>query len=449
MRYLVRGGWVPIFLLLSILVVHFVFMLPYDLTNATVFLNADRSVSRWETIQAFLSAVKNDKAADFVARHGVLGDYAVHAALLEWNGKIGLISSQVGMTLASGWGVYRIGRLIKLSVPLSTFAASVYFLLPHTLVFPHQLISEALHTPLIIISLWLTAEYLVNKNRRFAYLFILIGALLVGVAALIRPVTLLWPLIVGLIVMHDSKRRIGIAYIFVAYFPILIWMSFVGIQTGKFGLGEASHDMGHNLYDRIGRITETMPLETSSKVRKTYLDQGRKGSLKVSTYIQFATEYPTYFAQHTARDILIFVGKSGIERISIDYLEINIDARSELQDSHRGWRPRLEKEGVTAAIVYLWKTQGAVFVISIVGSILIFMIVSLAAFGGFKIIRRHGRAYGEHSVHLLLIALPLYILLFSQVVDAVQSRHRAPAEAAIVLLFAIGIARIKEKKGNL
>jgi hypothetical protein len=385
-----------------------------------------------------VAALANGQAPDFLTKHGVVGDYALHAVLFGLGGKLGLILAQVGLTLVSGWGVHRIGRLMGLSLRLSSLAAGIFLLLPHTLVFPHQLSSEALHTPLLVISLWMTAELLEGGNEGAKNRFLVIGALLVGVAALVRPVTLLWPLIVGFAVMRGVKVRSGAIYLVLAYLPVLLWMGFMGAQTGKFGLGESSHDMGHNLYQRVSRISETMPAEPAKKVRETYLDQGAKGSLGAGTYLRFAAEYPVAFAQHSARDILVFVGKSGVERVSIDYLELNKSARTQLQDNRTGWRQRLEKEGPIAAVRYLWQSQGQVLVISLLGSALMLTMAALAIVGGGSLATSGGVRGDERYLAGLLIALPLYILVFSQLVNAMQSRHRAPAEAAIVLLAIYG-----------
>lgn len=288
-------------------------------------------------------------------------------------------------------------------------------------------------------------EYLCDGGMTERNRYLVMGALLVGIASLIRPVTLLWPLIVGFILMRGIKVRPGAVYIVIAYLPVLLWMGFMGTQTGKFGLGESSHDMGHNLYQRVWRISETMPSEQASRVRETYLDQGAEGSLGAVTYLRFAAEYPVDFLQHSSRDLLIFVGKSGIERVSIDYLEFNKDTRTQLQDDRTGWRQRLEREGAIAAVRYLWQTQGKVLVISVVGSVLMLAMAAFAVVGGWSLMSSSRVGGGARHIAWLLVALSLYILFFSQLVNAMQSRHRAPAEAAIVLLAVWGATHVASR----
>jgi hypothetical protein len=441
MRYLSKEARVPALVLALALATHLL-MLFHDFATTSVFLNADRAITRWETLRGFMDTLANGRVNAFLTTHGVAGDYALHAVLFGLGGKLGLILTQVGLTLLSGWGVYRIGRLMRLSARLSGVATGVYLFLPHSLVFPHQLSSEALHTPLLIISLWMTAEYLNDTGKVSGSRYLVMGALLVGVAALVRPVTLLWPLVVGLVLMRGMNVRSGAVYIVLAYLPVLIWMGFMGSQTGKFGLGESSHDMGHNLYQRVTRISATMPAGPAQKVRETYLYQGEKGTLGAVTYLHFATEYPVAFTRHAVRDMLVFVGKSGVERISIDYLELNKDARTQMQGGQTGWRQRLEKEGAIAAVRYLWQSQGQVLVISLLGSALMLSMSALAVLGAWSLVSSGGSRGKERYLAWLLIALPLYILVFSQLVNAMQSRHRAPAEAAIVLLAVLGAAYV-------
>lgn len=432
----------PLFMLAFALSVHLL-MLLHDLSNTTVFFNADRALGRWNTMQDAIDAFANNQATEFLTSHGVIGDYLFHAILFGLGGKFGLILFQVGIALLSGWGVYRIGYLIGLSVRQSSLAAGIYLLLPHTLVFPHQLISEALHTPFMVVSLWLTIEFLRNERGNNHYL--IIGALLVGIATLIRPVTLLWPMIVGLTIMRGTKVQFGAIFLIIAYLPILLWMGFIGTQTGKFGFGKSPHDMEHNLYQRVLRISDAMPSEQADQTRKVYLNQGEKGTLGTVAYIRFATDYPFFFAQHLARDIIVLVGKSGVERISIDYLELNKTARTQFQDGRTGWRKIFAEQGLMGVMHYFWKNDGQVLIISLVGSTFMLFMIITAIVGGWRLVSSKGKEVNDRYITWLLISLPIYTFVFSQVVDYVQSRHRAPSEAAIVLLAVYGIVFIMNK----
>lgn len=414
-------------------------MFIYDQFHPSVFFNADRALARWQAIQGVYEAWDADRLAPYLASHGIPGDYLLQAVLLAWIGKPGLILAQTGLALLGGFAVYRIGRLLGMARTWAVLASGVYLLLPHTLVFAHQLASEALYSPLLTISLWLTIASVAQRDARGLWL----GATLAGIATLIRPVTLLWPLLPALAFLSAKRYRAAAAYAAVACLPIALWMAFMAGQTGSIGLGQSDHDMAHNLYQRTARMVETLPPAGQAAAKERYLTSGTSGVLGVGEYLKFGLQYPALFLSHSARDSVIFMAKSGLERIPIDYLLLNAEARAALQDADSGWRKRLEREGPGAALGYLWRTQGAVLIASLVGSILLLAMMGLALLGALGLLkRRAGDMQGNHAA-LLLVALPLYVFVFSQVVDAMQSRHRAPAEGALVLLAIAGAAQVR------
>lgn len=416
-------------------------MFAYDLSHPDVFLNADRSASRFAAIQGLQEAWVNGSTASYLASHGIVGDYLFQALIIGRAGNSGLILVQISLALAAGYAVFRLGQLLGLSDRLATLACAIYLLFPHTLLFPHQLAAEGLYTPLLAISLWLAAEFVFKPHWQL----LLAGGLLLGMASLIRPITLLWPVLVGIFLARACQKRAGLAYLLISLLPLLLWMSFIGLQTGSFGMGKSEHDVGHNLYQRVWRISETLPAAEAEAVHRQYLNQGDKGSLGVPAYLQFGLSYPAPFLKHAARDTVIFVAKSGVERIPIDYFEMNAEARSHLQDAGSGWRSHLEQEGVLSTIRLLWQTQGMVLIISLLGSLLMLGVMAAALTGCWQLLSRtSGLSPVQGFVAAQLICLPIYILIFSQVVDALQSRHRAPAEAALVLLAVLGGASIVE-----
>ena len=428
-------GW----LLLSVAAMHGL-MLVYDYLHPSVFFNADRALARWETIQGLYKAWDVGQFASYLGGHGIPGDYLFQGVLLALVGIYGLILAQVSLALFAGYCVYRMGRLLGMASGWATLASGVYLLLPHTLIFPHQLASEALYSPLLTISLWLTLASTAGKDPRALWL----GAGLAGIATLIRPVTLLWPLLPIVVLLSLKRYRSAGGYAVAAYVLIVLWMAFMAGQTGSFGLGESDHDMAHNLYQRTARVVETLPPAEQADAKTQYLTSGAQGTLAVGEFLHFGLRYPVPFLLHSARDSVIFFVKSGFERIPIDYLLFNEEARASLQDSDSGWRKRLEKEGIGAALGYLWHTQGMVLVVSLVGSVFMLVLMALAIIGGWDLLRAR-EAKTRRLTAVLLVALPVYIFLFSQLVDAMQSRHRAPAEAGIVLLAVWGGMRLARR----
>lgn len=427
-------------LLLSVLTLH-IFMIMYEYFHPDVFFNSDRALARWNVIQRYLEFFENGKISEFIPHHGVIGDYAIHATLYMVGGKYIVIIFQIFLSLLSGLSVYKICRMLNFSDFLSKIACLIYLILPHSLLFPHQLSTEALHTPILVISLWMMAKYISDNDKRY----LLLGALFSGAISLIRPVTMLWPVIAGIVVMKAKKMRLGFLYLFLAFFPVLIWMGYIYGQTGKFNLGESPHDMSNNLYRRVMRISKSMPIYQFEKIQEEYKLKDSRGALGVGDYMGFAIAYPIPFLKHTLRDSLVFFCKSGIERLFIDYLGYNKAERRQLQSSQTGWRKRWEMEGVLATLKFLWKTQGYVLPTALIGSIALLIMMSLAFVGGWSMFFDFQADKKRQHIVFLIIMLPVYIFVFSQIVDTLQSRHRAPCEVSIVILAVWGARTLSQK----
>ena len=91
------------------------------------------------------------------------------------------------------------------------------------------------------------------------------------------------------------------------------------------------------------------------------------------------------------------------------------------------------------------------FLASALGSVILLALLGLAALGTTRVIRGglptcHGRANAATVAQILVIVI-LNFLVMSQPVDAVQSRHCAPAEFAIVLLAFAGVMVLRTRWG--
>ena len=408
-------------------------MLVYDYYHPEVFLNADRASSRWNSVEALSEAWRDSATIEYLSSQGNPGDYLPQAMLLFSLGKFGLIAAQIVLVLLSGYAVYRIARILGMSVAAAQVSAVLYLVLPHSLVFAHQLATEAIHVPLLLISTWLLLEYC--ASRRLLPLWV--SGLLVGLTNLVRPVTILWPVLGASMLARIGTPR-AVSYLALAYLPVLVWVTFVHVYSGEGGLGASSRDMGHNLYQRVVRISKTLPSDASERVAANYLNQGETGTLSPVEYAAFVVEYPKAATMHSLRDLAVFAGKSGIERLTIDYFALG-EGRRALQDNDTGWRYHLETQGVVATMAYLWRTQGVVLIASLIGAAFMVLLLLAAVLGGVRLLLEFPKFDLTRQIAaVLVLALPIYVAVFSQVVNAVQSRHRAPAEGAIVMLAVYG-----------
>lgn len=431
-------GFMP-FLVVGFALLHLL-VLMLDLQRPDAFLRADRAIERLHAIEALGSSTGWQELFAFIGTHGILGDYVVHAALYLPGGRVAVIVFQSVLLLLSSVGVFRLARMATLTPAASSIAAGLYLVLPHSLVFPHQLITEGIYVPLVVISMWMLCAAL----RRRDYRLLALAGLLLGLCTLVRPITLLWPAVVFVLIGALHRWRAGALFATMAYLPIFLWMSVVNAYTGSYGLGESGHTMGRNLYLRVTAIAATLPEEERARVKQQYLDTNAHGRLSPVNYLAFGAQHPGPFVKHMARDAVVFLAKSGIERITVDYFASDRQFKT-LTHSNEGWRTRFDRDGPVATVGYLWKTLGWVFALSLLGSALLVMLMALAITGAIfvlKELRARTLEIPEKITVTLLVAFPIYIFVFSTVVNAMQSRQRAPAEFALAILAAYALRRL-------
>lgn len=442
-KYVSVNQEIPWKVLVVFLMLHLL-MLIYDVTHPEIFLYADRASYRWNATQHVALALSKGGSVDaeFLSSNGLGGDYLFHGLIFFLIGKNGLIIFQILLTLFSGYAVYGMARFWGFATGVAATASGIYLALPHTLIFPHQLTSEAIHCPLLVISLWLITRFWDQQKE----LTLAGSAIALGLATFARPITLLWALVPAAVLFLRKRIANAILYLLLAFLPILVWMFFMLANTGHFTMGESIRDMGHNLYQRISRISGSMDIVSASHVRDEFLTQGEKGSISPQEYLRFVTDYPVPAISHAIRDTLVFAFKSGIERITIDYFVIgNVDRKS-FQGGPGGWRPMLEKKGIGPTLMFMLETKGLILLISLAGAILMSALTLLAFLGSLRMIVDWKRLNPlQRSMAVVIITLPFYIWFFSQVVSAMQSRNRAPAEAAIVLLATYGTIWLRDR----
>jgi hypothetical protein len=408
-------------------------LLFYDFSDPDAFIRADRASLRFQKVLAI-----SDSSTDllwYISSHGIIGDYLVQAILFAAGGKFATICAQLALLLLSAVATFRLCETLSLSRGACAAGTALLLLLPHSIAFPHQLSSEAIYLPLLVLSTWLTV---LARQRASLGLLVFAGVLL-GVATLIRPVTLLWPVVVGIVLAWLWKVSRGLQFTAAAFLPILLWMSFLWQAASDFGLGESQSSMGRILYQRVVVISLTLPEDARAEVEDTYLNQGDRGRLGIGDYLSFGLRYPAPFLEHFARDSVVFWLKSGVEKVTIDYLGGGASFRDLKDDDGGGWRRRLQRDGPIATGVFLWNQLGIVLVISAIGAVFMAAWLLLAGLGAARLLRQASRLPREQILTVLLLTLlPVYVFGVSQIIDVPQSRHRAPAEFALVVLGAYG-----------
>lgn len=422
----------------------------YDFSHPDAFLMADRAGDRMRTIRAFWATVQGEGSVlDFLGSHGIVGDYLPQALLFGIGGKSAIVVAQVMLLLLSVYYVHRLVAVMGGSERMATLCAAVYMHLPHSLTFPHQLTSEAIFGPLFIISIGTLCGALPGLR---SYLTLSVSGAALGLATLVRPITLLWAPFSGSIIVAALRNRPAIAgmafYVAVALAPVAAWIFTVYLATGTASLGPSTHDMSHNLYQRVVRMVSAMPPDEMRSASAQYLPHGNDpaGTMTIGEYASFAASHPKTYITHLGKDALVFVGKSGVGRLVLDYLNLFPASRDELQDSRASWRLRWEKEGPAATLLYLYRNHGSLLLITALASALCAGIFALAFLGILNLARwaiQSSQSPQQRITIFVVITAPFYIFATSQVVNAMQSRHRAPAEFAVLILAAFGLRAIR------
>src|SRR5437870_6950698 len=180
-------------LLVYVVVLHGA-MFFWDILRPDVFLNADRAVERMGKLSELRDVGMHWNGINaFLVTHGLVGDYLPQVLLYLIGGRYLVILVQVVLLIGAVMAVYGIMDLLTASPMASLGASLLYVNLPHSLVYPHMLASESIFDPLLVISFYLTALLFLDKPR---WTVLVAAALLLGCGMLVRPITILWPVVV-------------------------------------------------------------------------------------------------------------------------------------------------------------------------------------------------------------------------------------------------------------
>ena len=416
----------------------------YDLVHPEVFLHADRAVQRLDCIQAFLLNIRPiSNLIVFLGSRGVVGDYLIQGIVYGSVGQFGVIVFQLMLLFVSIILLFKFVSLIFDSEKIALLSIVIYIHLPHTLVFPHQLLSEAIFIPLIIFSFYFLTRYLAQT---MLFRDLMISAIFLGFSVLVRPLVVVWPIIVFIVMAVSKHCRFSIrhwfTYILCSILPLFLWMTFMLFSTGKFEMGSSGHSLSSNLYARVAKIAKTMPSDKQKEVQEAFLNTDKEcpKTLSISQYFKFVINYPTGYVKQIAKDGFVFFAKSGVNRLVLDYFYLFPEPKKEIQDSNKGWRTKLEQQGFLATFIFYFQENSLLILITCFGLIVFFVLMLFSVCGAYCVVRQYlfnNNFKNYRCVYAILILFPCYIFAVSQFVDAMQSRHRAPAEFVLCVLFSV------------
>jgi hypothetical protein len=416
----------------------------FDVFNADGFMRADRADQRITAMERFLAALGDgDRLLAVMVRQGNFFDYGIHALLYGAVGRIGLIAFQIALAIAAALSVVYIVERVFRSGRLALAAGLLYGLLPQSIAFPHQLLSESISNPMIVLGTAAFIRALESPRRLSGWL---LSGLCFGVGGIVRPALCLLPILALMLLAIGDRRfalsRSGSAFIAASFVLMLGWCLFMFQQTGRFGLGESGQDLGLNFADSVSKVLLDEGVGPPDGSRPEWLP------MRISTaeYFAYMRQYPVGFVNLYSKNVFVMVADSGIGRLYVDLLGFGAEARIRLQDPVLGWRAQLNNHGVLAMLRQGFSVAPGTIIAGVVGA-LAFALINLGVLAAYVAVVRAGTAIWKRDggatlaqrwCLAYLLILPLYVVMTSQVVAHAPSRHRSQVEFAWAILACVG-----------
>lgn len=403
-------------------------------------LNADRIDHRLKNIEAFSERLQSGGAMDYLANHGsVVGDYLYSAMLFANGGLESVVVGQSLLAILSVLVVYKIALVATKNVRLAWMASLIYLLLPHALAFPHVLSAEAFFTPFIIFGFYFLALDWDKPTLKYVFY----AGLMFGLAQTVRPNILPWILVLlaWLAIRQRGKQSLG-TLLCASLLPTLVFYAMVFVQNGNFNTGNYSSGLQVNLYHRFKFTIAPLPKDQRLALKKQYLTRTQAEQMKMPAlnYLSFMFNEPALSIKHTVRDMMNFIPKSGITRVAVDLLPHFAAQRKKLFDAQTGWRRVMERDGLPAAIKFVYSEAPGLVSLALLFSLLFLALLGCAVMGVVALIRNHFDTKANHLFLGLLALFPAYVFISGQMISAMQTRHRFPSEFVIALFASVGLA---------
>ncbi len=419
----------------------------HDIAAGDGFFRADRASQRFHDMRNLLDAASDPAAflACLVAQ-GNIGDYGIHAFFYSLGGPLAVIAFQVPLAVAAAVAVTYIAWRTFPAENIAIAAGLLYGFLPQSLAFPHQLLSEALSNPCIILGM---AAFLHATDTPRRWIGWCLAGVVMGLGGLVRPALILLPLVAaGLWIWFDRERREwsrAAAFAFCGMAPLTLWSVFMFSQVGKFGPGESHQDLGLNFSQSTAKVLLSEGVAPADGQPPDWLPK----RLTFGEYFHYVREYPKGFANLYVMNTLVMSTDSGIGRLYVDLLGFGADERLRLQDPALGWRAQLTNHGVLAMLENNWKAAPGTILAGILGA-LGFALVNVGMLAAYVMLLRPRAFLGGPGTPLpqrwsasLLLAVPLYVIATSQVVAYAPSRLRSQGEFAVAILACLGWAGLR------
>ncbi len=260
------------------------------------FTTGDRSWIRLEAMRGVLSAEHGDYLAAAAAAAVAPGEYLLQGPFYLIGGPAAVVLFPIGPALAATLCVWRIaGDLF--GAKLATAATLIYVVLPQSLVFPHQFVTETAVGASCVFFVAAALRFL--KSHRLPDAMIA-GAWL-GLAIFIRPsFAVILPALFALFLvfkLKDARAMLAgaMAMAAIAIAPLMLWTAAYSATTGQVGYTSGVANLGWNLRSRVYLVQSRngLPLAPEVASYQAYEElYGDSGGISIGRFLEIDAETP-------------------------------------------------------------------------------------------------------------------------------------------------------------
>jgi hypothetical protein len=399
----------------------------------------DRGEGRVSFLQEFTSTPHTDVIASMVIGGTVPGEYLFVLGPYLAFGKAGVILFQIALSVASAAATARLGAELLPFRFSALGTGMLYAFIPQNLVFPHQLVTEAIATPLCVGWLYFTYQGLMKRSRGS----LIVAGLLLGSAIFVRPSLFAIILTFPLLPLFIRRLRFVLtnksiyAMLALAASPLLAWTAIFTTYSGHLGYTTGIATLSWNLRDKARAVVLANDIpppasllsdKAGISIREArYLDGS--GGISLREFGQIALQHPVPFLKEFVLDAVVAFGRGNSTKFTVDYLGIARDEKnwrdgilydeSSARDFGKFLKPYVVIEVMTSALTLAVSCVCVIYLVhELLGS----------GTGQSEFVRRQRVVFSALSASLIA-----HTFLSAQLVGESQGRLRNPAEAAMII----------------
>jgi hypothetical protein len=414
---------------------HLTLCLLFDRTHPGALLMGDRSDLRLYRVQALFTSDSVSQFIDRVLSAGLPGDYLWHAALYSVCRVLPAPHVWMVMGQVTCWAV-SILMLALLCLRLGlghrviTLAVSLYALLPHSIAFPHMLLSENFFVPFVMAATYFSVCWLQEADRTK---FMFLSAAMWAMSALTRPEALLAPVVVAAFLLLARRIRIGRVVRFLGMYAgiLALWVIPSLLISGSANLSNQSPDQFHKLLQRKGTFLILTLASDAQAQEKKWIDAVPPEEYSLRDLMGLYSRHPGH---------AMIVNAYEEAKLLFRFDETKILTYLGIWFADADWQRELAGKPLSTFLAERWP----IVLVVAGGSSLWFVLLIFAGYG-------IGRSW-RRPEYLLIILLAIYALCSVLMTDNTQTRLRACVNYAFILFASVGYVAWRDGRqgsGNL